>query len=337
MHLKGMYFLKIGLQTFRLTGSITKGGAVTTIPGWKLRTLNFRISSLKRTPAEFENFVTCYLQQRLGLRASGLWRTNVHDFDDADFSSSSILRSSQPCFPEVSECDGHANATWRCPRDVCCLWCHLNSSYSELKTSPTYTEANMEFFWKCFSSMFLRVGQKSTHLLGRCLWAPPTLFSRNAPDLSDRVDMWTQLWSPHRCWPGLRSRLQLDHSKTLIFFGWNQTFLYWDLCFLCCSERGNESSCSAFYLRPLCQTWLVFGTSWRSLAPTEEKTALEDDAAALLFTGSNVFTPNIHVGIKVTVFNSGSHRPWTIFRNIFGSHFAHGCKILIFFFQRKTP
>lgn len=80
-------------------------------------TLNFRISSLKRKLAEFADFVTFYVQQRFNLRVPGLWRMNVHDFDDADFSYSSILRSSQPCFPEISECDGHANATRRCSRD----------------------------------------------------------------------------------------------------------------------------------------------------------------------------------------------------------------------------
>lgn len=80
-------------------------------------TLKFRIFSLKRKPAEFDAFVTLYLQQRFGLRVPGLWRMNVHDFDDADFLSSSLLRSSQPCFPEISERDGHANAPRRCSRD----------------------------------------------------------------------------------------------------------------------------------------------------------------------------------------------------------------------------
>lgn len=56
-------------------------------------------------------------EQRFGCRVPGLWRMNARDFDDADFSSRSILRSSQPCFPEILECDGHANATSRCSRD----------------------------------------------------------------------------------------------------------------------------------------------------------------------------------------------------------------------------
>lgn len=75
------------------------------------------MSSLKRKPAECDDFVTFYLQQRFGLCVPGLWRMNVHYFDDADFSSSSILRSSQPCFSEISECDGHANASRRGSRD----------------------------------------------------------------------------------------------------------------------------------------------------------------------------------------------------------------------------
>lgn len=154
-------------------------------------TLKLRICSLKRKPAEFDAFVTVYLQQRFGFAflVSGGWMFMT------------LMKQTFHLAPS----SGQANL-------VFLKYLSMMSMQMQLGIAPgiglfslisceqqlfwaenlsSYPEANMELFWKWFSRMFHCLGQKATPLLGRCLWAP--LFSPGALQLCQTVWTCTQL------------------------------------------------------------------------------------------------------------------------------------------------
>lgn len=112
---------------------------------------------------------------------------NARDFDDADVSSRSILRSSQPCFPEILECDGHANATRRCSRDKFVLFDIMWLAVILGWNFPSNPEANYSenVLAECFPA------DRNPHnfWVGVC---EPTLDSRSTPRLSECVDNFDQ-------------------------------------------------------------------------------------------------------------------------------------------------
>lgn len=226
-------------------------------------------------------------EQRFGCRVPGLWRMNARDFDDADVSSRSILRSSQPCFPKILECDGHANATRRCSRDKFVLFDIMWLAVILGWNFPSNPEANysVHVLAECFPA------DRNPHTLwvGVC---EPTLDSRSTPGLSECVDNFDQPTDVDLdSGPGSSWTCPQNSDSRLM----KPDFYLFGRLFACCAERGNESSFPAFYPRPLSQAWLVFGRWWRLLVTTEGQPALELlppplFTAPLLLVSSHVYT-----------------------------------------------
>lgn len=155
-------------------------------------------------------------EQRFGCRVPGLWRMNARDFDDADVSSRSILRSSQPCFPEILECDGHANATRRCSRDKFVLFDIMWLAVILGWNFPSNPEANysVNVLAECFPA------DRNPHTLwvGVC---EPTLDSRSTPGLSECVDNFDQPTDvdldsgPGSSWTVPKLQLSSDEARLL--------------------------------------------------------------------------------------------------------------------------
>lgn len=243
-------------------------------------------------------FVPFNGEQRFGCHVPGLWRTNARDFDDADVSSRSILRSSQPCFPEILECDGHANATCRCSRDKFVLFDIMWLAVILGWNFPSNPEAN--YFENVLAECFPADRNPHNFWVGVC---EPTLDSR-------AVRVCGQLWSAHRCWLGLKSRLQLDRSKTLTRIWWSQTFVCLDACFVAVlKEEMNlhfQLSTWGLWAKP---DWYL-ESDGDSLFPLRDNLPWScchhHSSLHLCCSWAVMFTPNKDGGVKVV--DRGSRR-----------------------------
>lgn len=105
----------------------------------------------------------------------------------------------------------------------------MTSSYSGLKTSPVILKRIWSYSENVLAECF--TADRNPHTFWVGVYDPYSFLQRHSRSVRLCGHVHTT-WSAHRCWLGLRSRLQLDPSKSLILLWWSQSFIYLDACFV---------------------------------------------------------------------------------------------------------